>query len=169
MKARKVCHVHRAGPSKNREICCRENDNGLARRKFAEAFPNLKESSVRNFKKLYLQKLNAKINEQSITNLALKTRGRPPILGDLDDKLVNVLLVRRQKGGTINCHVVRATTTALLKVNPSQAARLCTFDMPRSWIVSIYKRIGFVWRAGTTSHPPVPIGVYQECHLDFLS
>ena len=114
-------------------------------------------------------KLNAKINEQSITNLALKTRGRSPILGDLDDKLVNVLLVIRQKGGTINCHVVRATTTALLKVNPSQAARLCTFDMPRSWIVSIYKRIGFVWRAGTTSRPPVPIGVYQECHLDFLS
>ena len=146
-----------------------ENGNKLARRKFAEAFPNLKESSVRNFKKLYLQKLDAKRNEQSITSLAVKARGRPPILGDLDDKLVNVLLAIRRKGGTITCHVVRATATALLKVNPSQAARLCTFDMPRTWIVSINKRIGFVRRASTTSRPSVPMGVYQECRLDFLS
>ena len=99
----------------------------------------------------------------------MKARGRPPSLGKLDDKLVNVLLAIRQKGGTINCHIVCATATALLKVNPSQTASLCTFDMPRSWIVSIYKRIGFVRRAGTTSRPPVPMGVYQECRLDFLS
>ena len=146
-----------------------EIGNELAHPKFVEAFSNLKESSVRNFKKLYLYKLDAKRNEQSITSLALKARGRPPILGDLADKLVNVLLAIRWNGGTINCHVVRATATALLKLNPSQAARLCTFDMPRSWIISIYKRIGFVRIAGTTSRPPVPMGVYQECRLDFLN
>ena len=43
-----------------------------------------------------------------------------------------------------------------------------SFTPTRSWIQSIYKRCNFSRRAGTTSKPPVPRGLYEECKLSFL-
>ena len=121
---------------------------------------------MQNFKKWYLEELKASGDSLSVTNLTVKERGRPAILSDLDDKLIHVLGAILRKGGALNCHVLRATARALLKANPAQATRVYTFDMPRSWVVSIYQRMRFVLRAGTTSRPPLPKGVYQESRLD---
>ena len=41
--------------------------------------------------------------------------------------------------------------------------------MPRSWVHSIYKRMGYTVRARTTSSPPVPYGLYKENRYTFLS
>ena len=41
--------------------------------------------------------------------------------------------------------------------------------MPRSWIHSVYRRIGFSIRTGTTTRPPVPKGLYDACKRDYLS
>ena len=41
--------------------------------------------------------------------------------------------------------------------------------MPRSWVFSIYKRMGYKARAGTTSRPPVPFGLFSESRFEYLS
>ena len=39
--------------------------------------------------------------------------------------------------------------------------------MPRSWVHSIYKRMDYKARAGTTSRPPVPFGLFSESHFEY--
>ena len=119
-----------------------EHGNECARWKFMKDFSNLKESTVLNFNKCYLEELKARGASPSVTNLTVKGRGRPVILGDLDDKLIHVLGAMQRKGGALNCHVLRATARALLKANPAHAAPVCTFNMPHSWVVLIYRRMG---------------------------
>ena len=95
-----------------------------ARRLFLGDFLHLTESTVRNVKKLYLQKLRderKKADPQPVTKLAVKPRGRPPILPELDTKLLNFLKAVRSKGGIINIHVVRSTASALINSNPALA------------------------------------------------
>ena len=73
-------------------------------------YPNLRESTIRNFKKAYKDQmdLQTKRNQPAmITTLPKKPRGRPPILLDLDEKLIKFLRAIRTKGGVINIHVVR--------------------------------------------------------------
>ena len=94
-----------------------------------------------------------------------KTRGRPPILLELDEKFLKAI---RIKGGVVNIHVVRASATALIKTNPSSFQHLRNFSMPRSWVQSLYRRMGLTKRAGTTSRPPVPQGLYDECRVEYL-
>ena len=52
--------------------------------------------------------------------------------------------------------------------NPSTSLHLVKFDMPRSWIQSIYHRMGFTKRMGTTTRPPIPPGLYKECRMEYL-
>ena len=52
--------------------------------------------------------------------------------------------------------------------NPALTQCLNRFEMPRSWVQSIYRRMGYNRRAGTTSRPPVPEGIYNECRREFL-
>ncbi len=49
-----------------------------------------------------------------VTVLPVRPRGRPPLLLELDDKLVTAI---RSKGGVVNIHVVRATTEALIMLS----------------------------------------------------
>ena len=87
---------------------------------------------------------------------------------DLDNKLLKFLKGIRSRGGAISVHVVRSVTHALIKSNPAMT-HLNNFDMPRSWVHSIYKRMGYTVRAGTTSRPPVPYGLYTETRYTFWS
>ena len=66
----------------------------------------------------------------------------------------------RSKGGVVNIHVVRAVTKALIESNPSMST-LIKFDMPRSWVQSIYTRMGFTRRMGTTT-PSSTTGFVQR-------
>ena len=63
---------------------------------------------------------------------------------------------------------MRGVTHALITSNPAMT-RLNNFDMPRSLVHSICKRMGYTVRAGTTSRPPVPHGLYTENRYTFLS
>ena len=96
--------------------------------------------------KYQLTQLN--INLQPVTAVPAKDRGRPPILLDLDEKLTTFLMITalRTKGGVINIHVVHTMTKALIESNPTQSQHLLKFDMPHSWVHSLYKRIGFTVR-----------------------
>ncbi len=86
----------------------------------------------------------------------------------LDDNLIRFLKAIRSKGGVVNIHVVCATAEALLKSNPTLMPHFATMEMPRSWVQSIYRRMGLCRRLGTTGQPPVPRGMYEECQLDYL-
>ena len=148
-----------------------ENGNERARCHFSVRFPKLTESTVRNFKKSYKEELDKQRKElipRPVTEIVSKTRGRPPILLELDEKLRKFLKAIRMKGGVVNIHVVRATATALIETNPSTSQHLRNFSMPRSWVQSLYRRMGLTKRAGTTSRPPVPQGLFDECRLQYL-
>ena len=129
-------------------------ENGITKavKHFEKEFPNLKESTVRNFKKKYYEKLSKARREgkTEVLSLPSKVRGRPPILMEPDGKLIRFLKGIRGRGGVINIHVVRAATQALIDCNTS-LTHLANFDMPRSWVHSIYKRMGYKARAGTTN------------------
>ena len=121
-------------------------------------------------KKAYKERLvheRKRDHPQPVTAIMTRPRGRPPILLELDGKLLQYLKALRSKGGVINIHVVRAITKALIESNPSMS-QLATFDMPHSWVQSIYRHIGFTRRMGTTTRPPVPQGLYSECRREYL-
>lgn len=142
------------------------NGNERARQKFLTDFPKLSESTVRNFKKMYLKQLKEEKKKNPVLDPVTKLPVRPPpLMLDLDEKLLKAV---RIKGGVVNIHVVRATAEALIHSNPSQMQHYARFDMPRSWVQSIYRRMGYSRKLGTTGRPPVPPGLYEECRLDFL-
>ena len=145
-----------------------ENGNERARRHFSSVFPK---STVRNFKKAYTEKLQQERKQpypQPVVKIPAQPRGRPPLLLELDEKLIKYLRAIRSKGGVVNIHVVRAATRALIESNPTTSQQLLKFDMPRTWVYSIYKRMGFTRRMGTTTRPPVPRGLYNECRREYL-
>ena len=148
--------------------------NEKARKKFLSDLPNLTESSIRNFKKMYLKKLREEkmrnpATPKPVAKLSVQPKGRFPLMLDLDSKLIKFLQGVRAKGGVVNIHVVRATAKALIQSNPSQMQHFVKFDMPRSWVQSIYRRMGVSRRLGTTGRPPVPKGIYSKYFLGILT
>ena len=86
-----------------------ENGNERARKHFLSKFPYLPESTIRYFKKAYreeLEKTRKKSDPQPVVEIIAKPKGRPPILLDLDEKLIKFLKAIRAKGGVVNAHVV---------------------------------------------------------------
>ena len=83
---------------------------------------------------------------------------------ELDGNLIRFLKGIRGRGGVINIHVAQA----LFDCNTS-LIHLANFDMPHSWVHSIYKRMGYKARAGTTSRPPAPFGLFSESRFEYLS
>lgn len=69
----------------------------------------------------------------------------------------------------VNGSVISAASKGLIRSNPSLHQRYNSFEPTRGWIQSIYRRCNFSRRAGTTTRPPVPRGLYEECKLSFLT
>ena len=103
-----------------------------------------------------------------MTSIPEDTRGRPPILLDLDKKLITLLKSIRNRGGVVNFSVVKASALALIKSNPTKD--FGGLEPTSSWVRSVYRRCKkFSRRAGTTTKPPVPLGIFEECKLTFLT
>jgi hypothetical protein len=94
-----------------------------------------------------------KDNPLPVTVLPTQLRGRPPLLLELDVKLIKFLQAVRRKGGVINIHKVRAIAEALIKCDPLFAQQLSRLEIPRSWVQSLYRRKKYTRRGGTTSCP----------------
>ena len=149
-----------------------ENGNKKTLECFAEEFPSLKESTVRTFKKAFRGQLSAQTREENVqlvTSLETQKRGRPPFLYELDSKLIAFLQNLRSRGGVVNGSVVSAAAKALISSNPSMRDKYLSFTPTRGWTQSIYRRCNFFRRAGTTTKPPVPRGVYDECLSDIYN
>lgn len=94
-----------------------ENGNENARKHYKAKFPNLKENTIRNFKRAYKQKLDLQRKQmipQPVSEILHKQRGWPPVLLELDEQLIKFLCAVRNRGGVVNKHVVRATAKALI-------------------------------------------------------
>ena len=85
-----------------------EHVNKNAKLRFSKDFPNLNESTVRNFKKSYVEKMNhqrKQMNPQPVTEIPIQPRGHPPYMLELDHKLRKFLLAVRSRGGIINYNI----------------------------------------------------------------
>ena len=61
-----------------------EHGNERARKWFSKEFPNLHESTIRNLNLAMLKEESKKVNPEVISSLPCKSRGRPPLLLELD-------------------------------------------------------------------------------------
>ena len=148
-----------------------ENGNLRAINHFKAQLPNLTESTVGTFKQAHQKTLKERKSQggiqESVTAIPHGTRGRPPIVLDLDQKLISLLKSIRNRGGVVNFSVVKVSALASIKSNPAKDFR--GFEPTSTWVRAIYRRYNFSRRAGTTTRPPVPLGIYEECKLTFLT
>ena len=109
-------------------------------------FLNLKESTIRNFKKSYKERLDYQLKQlhpQPVTKIMAQPRGRPPILQELDTKLIKFLRALRSRGSVINIHVVRAATQKAIHQQSNSVGSIChvlgfspftdAWDTPEEW------------------------------------
>ena len=87
---------------------------------------------------------------------------------EFDEKFFRFLRAVRSKGGVVKYSRSTCCNHCLIASNPSTSQQLINFDMPRSWVQSIYHHMGYVKRMGTTSRPPLPQGSYDECRVSYL-
>ena len=87
-------------------------------------------------------------------------RGRPLMLGQLDEKVKKFLIGLRHKGGVVNTVVANATAKALIEKSDDEHLKLIDLEQT-FWAKSLFGRLGFVKRAATTSRPDVPAGARE--------
>ena len=93
-------------------------------------------------------------------------RGRPLLLGTIDEKVKNFLFTLRQKGGVVNTVVAIATAKAFIERSKDEHLKL--IDLESCYRAkSLFRRMGFVKRASTTSRPEIPYGARKEAELIF--
>ena len=126
--------------------------------KFKKEHPQLKESTVRAFWEKYQSSLKAKKGGTTITKkLPSLKRGRPLLLGTIDEKVKNFFFALRQKGGVVNTVVAMAIATAKALIERSKDEHLKLIDLESCyWAKNLFRRMGSVKRASTTSRPEIP-------------
>ena len=90
-----------------------ENGNAAALRKFRSELPNLGESTVRFFKKRYLDELRISTGT-AISTIPSRKRGRPLTLGDIDEEVQKFIRALRKAGTPINTAVVLAAAEGIV-------------------------------------------------------
>ena len=134
-------------------------------KKFQSIHPKLNESTVRAFRAKYhgILKKSCANTQKKITSLK---RGRPLLLGSLDEIVKQFLLTLRKIGGVVNTVIANATAKAL--IDKSADEHLKVLDLESSfWAKSLFQRMGFVKRVATTSRPEIPTGARKEAELIF--
>jgi hypothetical protein len=127
-----------------------ENGNAGAVRKYSVG-----ESTVRLFKKKYLAALRDRVNKgdnEPVTAIQLERRGRPLLLGELDDKVRAYVRALRDAGGSVGSRIVIAAAEGI--VTATDRTMLVQhgghINLTRDWALSLLSRMGFVKRKATT-------------------
>ena len=126
-------------------------EHGVAKavRRFKDK--ELKESSVRDWKKAYLKELKSKVisatpgKEITIESLPVKQRGRPPLLGvKLDMYLQEIITEMRSRGTHIGTSIIQGVARGiLLSHNKSMLEDYGgSIRLNREWARSILRRMG---------------------------
>ena len=104
----------------------------------------------------------------SITpNLSILPRGRPLLLGSLDQMVQKFLLALRSRGGLITSVVVVSVSKALIARNPHLMLDHIDLDSS-SCEKNLFRRMGFKKRMKTTGKIEIPNGAKKDAQLLYL-
>ena len=127
------------------------------------------ESNARRFSKLCKEEISKaqKNNSDVNRNLSVLPRGRPLLLGSLDQMVQRFLLSLRKTGGLVFSDVAISAPKALIARNPQY--NLSHIDLDSShWPQSLFQRMGFKKRMRTTGKVEIPEGARKEAELLYL-
>ncbi len=133
----------------------------------------INESSVRNFKKTYIEersRIRAAGDYSTIETLPSQKRGRPLIVGErVDAAIQEYVLEVRRNNGSVNTAVVCAGARGLLKSMDATMLAECggPVTLGRGWAMSLLKRMNFTRRMGTTRAKVSPEH-FEELRIQFL-
>ena len=129
----------------------------------------LSESNARRFSKLYKEEISkAQKNNRDVTrNLSVLPRGRPILLGSLDQMVQRFLLSLRRTGVLVSSAIAISASKVLIARNPQY--NLSQIDLDSShWAQSLFRRMGFKKRMRTTGKVEIPKGARKEAELLYL-
>ena len=110
----------------------------------------------------YLKNLKSKaINLSSAKKISTKKRGRPLMLGRLDEKIKTFLLALFKKRGVVNTVVAIPTATVLIEKSDNKHLKLINLGIC-FWAKSLFPRMSFIKRAATNSSREIPDGARKE-------
>ncbi len=121
------------------------NGNAAAVKKF-KATHEIGESTVRLFKKRYLEEVKKRENpEDEVTTLQKLKRGRKMILGEqLDSKVKNYIMALRRAGTPIGSSIVMAVGEGMVRAH--DRTLLVQYgghiQITKAWALSLLKRMG---------------------------
>ena len=137
-------------------------------KKFTTKGKPLNESSVRRFRALYKKEI--KKSKKDIRNpkkeLVPLPRGRPLLLGSLDQMVQRFLLALRSQGELVSRTIAITTARALIPRNPQYNLGHVKIDF--SWAQSLFRRMESKRRMRTTGKVEIPEGARKEVELLYL-
>ena len=86
------------------------------------------------------------------------------MLGSIDEKVKNFLLILRWKGGVVNSIVPIAAAQALIRKSSDEHLK-CIDLVSSSWTQSLFRRMSFARRMHTTDKPEIPDQAVKEVKL----
>ena len=140
-----------------------------AERKFHTKEKPLSESNAGRFSKLYKEEISkAQKNNRDVNrNLRVLPRGRPLLLGSLDQMVQIFLLSLQRTGGLVSSAIAIYAAKALIARNPQY--NLSHIDLDSShWAQSLLWRMGFKKRMRATGKVEIPEGARKEAELLYL-
>ena len=96
-----------------------------------------------------------------------KKWGRPTLLSEIDNMVQRFLLSLRKKGGVLNEVVARSPAKTLVKDSGKPDLMFVDLD-GKWWIQILFRRMGFVRRAATTSKVEILEDAKKEAELVYL-
>ena len=110
--------------------------------------------------------------ETRLDKLPVKKQGRPPLLGEKLDTMVQSYLGKvREGGGAVTSHIVCAATCGIIMT--IDRTKLQEFgghiNLNRHWAHSFLTRMGFVQRRATTAKSKYSLQNFTEKKREFLN
>lgn len=146
-----------------------ENGPIAAVRKFNSKFANLNESTARTFRDKYEEQIAVAKKKGTVTEKSIisEKRGRPLLLGGIDEMVQKYLVSASNRGAVISRSVAVSCAKALIARYPD---RIGNIDVESShWAQSLFRRMKFVRRRATTSKLQIPDGAFKEAKLLYLN
>ena len=112
-----------------------------------------------------------KYNRSGITEKVIKNRpkGRPLMLGPIDEMVQSYIKAIRPRGGGGHVSWVLAEATARALIDNHPEMNLGHIELEgTSWARSLFQRMGYVRRAGTTAKVPITDDLKKEIELTYL-
>ena len=145
-----------------------ENGSAATVQKFKSDFPKLNESAVRDFKRKYEEKLKiSKKKGENISILVTEKRGRPLLLGKLDEMVQKYIKAASNRGAVISRSMASATAKALLVRYLDMVGMIDVENS--SWAKSLFQRMSYSRRKATTAKLELLPGTLKEVELVFYN